>query len=255
MNSSNMEISQTTIKQLAKIIVLDEQYKGKTVSYKSRSELVEFFKELGENDVYGQEFPGRFNYAKEKIEKLNGTPKLAELFKLFLRKNQFDEKYPIEKVVETINQSLQYDEYKIVEVDGFYQVQALKTNQLITNQGVGAEYEWKYLKFRSKTEIKIAEALDRAGVLFLPNCRARLTTPEGRQNKEADFLICDDGKWGILEVDGPHHTPERRVEEQERERMFRHYGIMIIERFDSNRCYEKPDAVVEEFLELLKKSK
>ncbi|WP_339461414.1 DUF559 domain-containing protein, partial [Nodularia spumigena] len=110
---------------------------------------------------------------------------------------------------------------------------------------------WQRLTFRSKTEIKIAEALDRAGTLFLPNCLARLNTPNGRANKEADFLICYNGKWGILEVDGPYHTPERRVEEQERERIFRRHGIKVVERFDSSRCYENPDEVVQEFFKML----
>ncbi len=113
---------------------------------------------------------------------------------------------------------------------------------------------WKGLRFRSKTEIIIAEALDRAGVLFLPNCLARLnhpSEPEGRGNKEADFLICHQGKWGVIEVDGPHHTPDRRVEEQERERLFRHHGIRVVERFDAARCYEQPDEVVKQFLQII----
>jgi hypothetical protein len=55
-------------------------------------------------------------------------------------------------------------------------------------------------------------------------------------------------------VDGSHHTPLRRVEEQERERFFRHYRILIIERFDAERCYNQPDGVVQEFLQLLKKA-
>ena len=124
------------------------------------------------------------------------------------------------------------------------------------NQGVKFNFNnkthtWQRLTFRSKTEIKIAEALDRAEVLFLPNCLARLNTPNGRANKEADFLICYNGKWGILEVDGPYHTPERRVEEQERERIFRRHGIKVVERFDSSRCYENPDEVVQEFFKML----
>ena len=79
------------------------------------------------------------------------------------------------------------------------------------NQGIqfysnSTIHTWENLRFRSKTEIKIAEALDRTGVLFVPNSLARLTTPKGRENKEADFLICYNGKWGVLEVDGPFHT-------------------------------------------------
>jgi uncharacterized protein YjbI with pentapeptide repeats len=124
------------------------------------------------------------------------------------------------------------------------------------NQGVQFRsdrkiHTWEKLRFRSKTEIKIAEALDRTGVLFVPNSLARLNTPKGRENKEADFLICYNGKWGVLEVDGPFHTAERRVEEQERERIFKKNGIKVVERFDSERCYNNPDEVVQEFFKMI----
>ncbi|MFN6034890.1 MAG: pentapeptide repeat-containing protein, partial [Dolichospermum sp.] len=72
-------------------------------------------------------------------------------------------------------------------------------NDNINNQGVqfysnSTIHTWENLRFRSKAEIKIAEALDITGVLFVPNCLTRLTTPKGRENKEADFLICYNGK-------------------------------------------------------------
>jgi hypothetical protein len=132
----------------------------------------------------------------------------------------------------------------------------LEKDNNIKNQGVqfysnSTIHTWENLRFRSKTEIKIAEALDRAGVLFFPNSLARLTTPKGRANKEADFLICYKGKWGVLEVDGPYHTAERRVEEQERERIFKINGIKVVERFDAKECYETPDKVVQKFFYLM----
>jgi hypothetical protein len=131
-----------------------------------------------------------------------------------------------------------------------------------SNQGVKFKpdweiFHWKGLRFRSPAEIKIAEALDRAGVLYLPNCMARLNTPEGRKNKEADFLVCCETKrgfkWGIIEVDGRYHTAYRRVEEQQRERVFEHSGVRVY-RFDAKRCHDQPDNVVREFIELLDKA-
>jgi len=124
------------------------------------------------------------------------------------------------------------------------------------NQGIEikdrATISWNNLRFRSETEKRIAQALDKAGVLFLPNCLARLNTPEGRKNKEPDFVICKDGKWGILEIDGPFHTPATAAEEHERDRYFRDYGIKV-ERYKADKCYQQPDKVVTEFLNLLKK--
>jgi hypothetical protein len=114
---------------------------------------------------------------------------------------------------------------------------------------------WKNLYFRSQSEIRIAEALDRAGVLFFPNCRGRLGLPATRENKEADFLICHDGKWGILEVDGePFHPPTRTVQDHARDRAFREHGIRLVEHFDATDCYEKADEVVARFLRLLERT-
>ncbi len=119
-----------------------------------------------------------------------------------------------------------------------------------SNQGIKAPHQWNGFYFRSKTEIKIAEALDRAGVLFYPNNKARLNQAEVRVNKESDFLIFQAGKFGILEVDGrPYH--QTAADDHERDRLFKRYGIRVIERFDSKRCWNEPDKVVQEFLELL----
>jgi hypothetical protein len=63
-------------------------------------------------------------------------------------------------------------------------------------------HSWAYLLFRSPVEITIAQTLDKNRVLFLPNCMARLGIPGARENKEADFLVCYVGKWGILEING-----------------------------------------------------
>lgn len=124
-----------------------------------------------------------------------------------------------------------------------------------TNQGVNARYRWNNLRFRSGEEIKIAQAFDRVEALFYPNCKARLNTSLGRENKETDFLVFYQGKWGILEVDGePWHPSSRVVHDHERDRLFKIYGIRVVEHYDSNRCFQQPDEVVREFLEILKQA-
>lgn len=114
---------------------------------------------------------------------------------------------------------------------------------------------WNNLYFRSQSEIRIAEALDRAGVLFFPNCRGRLSSGTACENREADFLICHDGKWGILEVDGePFHPPSRTVQDHARDRAFRERGVRLVEHFDATECYERADEVVARFLGLLERT-
>jgi very-short-patch-repair endonuclease len=63
-------------------------------------------------------------------------------------------------------------------------------------------------------------------------------------------LVVWKGKLGVLEVDGPWHEG-KAAEDHERDRLFRHHGIRVIERFDYERGYAMPDDVVAEFLRLL----
>jgi len=113
--------------------------------------------------------------------------------------------------------------------------------------------EWQNLSFSSVSEVKIAQALDQAGVLFFPNCRGRLTTPQGRRNRECDFLVCYEGIWGILEVDGePFHPASRAAEDHKRDGFFLDHGVWV-HRFDSNECFKYPDNVVQRFLQRLKR--
>lgn len=146
-------------------------------------------------------------------------------------------------------------EFKIVEDTSAESDTSRNSNQS-HNQGFNFYnsqiYSWKGMRFRSQVEIIIAHALDCQDVMYLPNCIARFNNSQGvRTNKEPDFFVIHHGKTGILEIDGPHHIPERRVLEQERERLFRLHGVRIVERYEAQRCKNKPHDVVREFLQLL----
>jgi len=66
-------------------------------------------------------------------------------------------------------------------------------------------------------------------------------------------LICCDGKWGIIEVDGETiHTNAAR--DHERDRLFREYGIREIEHFTAKECTSNPTFVAKKFLDLLRKN-
>jgi len=112
---------------------------------------------------------------------------------------------------------------------------------------------WQNLNFRSKAEVAIAQALDRRGVLYFPNCAARLGPPEHRHTKEPDFLICYEGKWGILEVNSPKFHPSRGSDD-ERDLQFKLNGIPLIHHFQWEQCNEHPDEVVGKFLNMLSRA-
>ncbi|MEZ4562570.1 MAG: hypothetical protein R2853_07515 [Thermomicrobiales bacterium] len=144
-----------------------------------------------------------------------------------------------------------------LEPDWHAEMVAMARGKDVNNQapGDGADKIWNRLRFRSSTEIKIAEALDKKGVLFFPLCRARLNGPQGRVIREPDFLICHRGKWGILEVDGaPYHPRQRTTQDHERDRLFKQHGIRTVTHYDSTECYFTPEKVVSEFLAILDKA-
>lgn len=154
-----------------------------------------------------------------------------------------------------ISEQLQQENQTLTEQVKFLEEQ-LEKQKLIqdfntaSNQGINAPHKWNNFYFRSQTEIKIAEALDRTGVLFYPNSKARLNQAELRVNKESDFLVFHAGKFGILEVDGRDYH-QIAADDHERDRLFKRHGIRVIERFDATRCWSAPEQVVEEFLEIL----
>jgi hypothetical protein len=114
---------------------------------------------------------------------------------------------------------------------------------------------WQNLRFRSASEQRVAAALDDTGAMYLPLCMARVNTTVGRANREPDFLVCHHAKWGILEVDGePFHPPSRKVQGDERDRLFKAHGPRVVEHFDAQVCFEAPHKVVQEFLKLLESS-
>lgn len=108
-------------------------------------------------------------------------------------------------------------------------------------------YSWKGWQFRSAAEANIAQALDRSGVLFFPKATARLTTTEGRQNQDLYFLICYEGKLGILGV----NAEDRDEAAQRSDRILQSQGIRMIQYYKVNECTEESDRVVLEFLQNL----
>ncbi len=137
-------------------------------------------------------------------------------------------------------------------VTGGAQQVALPTSGLNQAAGELAPRTWSGMRFRSESELRLAQALDRAGVLFFPDALARLGPPRARQNREADFLVCWQGAWGILEVDGaPFHGQDRAVVDVERDQLFLQHGLVVIEHVDAAHCFAAPDRVVAAFLALL----
>lgn len=121
-------------------------------------------------------------------------------------------------------------------------------NQALFTFPDSSNITYEGLNFRSKTEIKIFEALIRRGVLVLPLPVAVMG--EMGRYREPDFIVFYNGKAGILEIHGDKwHPPETAANEHERRRAFTRLGINIYEIFGADRCWKNPDKVVDDFLQ------
>lgn len=138
----------------------------------------------------------------------------------------------------------QADVYKNKKSKNSEEGKNTESEQQTTSESLS--YYWNGWQFRTQAEVNIAEALDRADVLFFPNAKARLTTPDGKQNPSPHFLICCKAKLGILAVD-----VDDRDRESSTDFFLQSQGICIVQHYDTIECTEEPDRVVLEFLELL----
>lgn len=132
------------------------------------------------------------------------------------------------------------------------------------NQGVITErafakkgqdsYIYNEMKFASKTEIRVAQELEGRKILFFPLPLAvRAETGNFyKDHREVDFLICHDGVWGILEV---AHHPDRYEKDKEKDAWFKKSGILCIEHYTAEKCFNFPKQVVDEFLTILARYK
>jgi signal transduction histidine kinase len=94
-------------------------------------------------------------------------------------------------------------------------------------------------------------------VLFFPNAQGRITSPAGRENSPLGFLICHQGKWGLLAVKkgiSAENVAENMIPNDERSRLFQSFksqGIQLIADYDVAECLEDSDRIVQDFLDHL----
>ena len=128
----------------------------------------------------------------------------------------------------------------------------------ISNQGEKIKetepIKWEYLNFRSPPEVSIAQELKKQNIMFLPNCAGLFSDGKEMLKREPDFLICNKGKWGILEVDGSTYHPSA-AKDHAQDRIYKLNNIKVVERFPAMEALEGRAAnIVKNFLEVLDKS-
>lgn len=123
------------------------------------------------------------------------------------------------------------------------------------------------MRLASMEEMLLAKGLEEAKrksggklkLVYFPNCLARILVDAGLDKAVKaypDFLICANGKWAILEVDGrQHNLPDQAEVDNSKRRRFAMAGIPMWS-FSAESVREDAGAgaerVVYQFLELLK---
>jgi len=192
-------------------------------------------------------------------------------------KNDEQIKKVIERAMRTVSQRRIYDNHgnfaddlpfvyrvRLIEVEQGWQnvVKKLITNAQDPNQALISEkaasksgkqiYVYNEMKFASRSEIRIAQELETRKVLFFPlplGVRAD-TGNFYNDHREVDFLICQDSAWGILEVS---YHPDRYEKDSEKDSWFKRSGILCIQHYSAERCYNFSKEVIDEFLIILAK--
>ena len=105
-----MQLSSKTLEYLSNIITGD----SKRSPYRKGPELIDFFYEFGERDLYGQGFPTRRIYALEKLKKFNGTKTILKIIPSafdYIESSEFN----AESAAEQFNLLLTRDGYRIAK--------------------------------------------------------------------------------------------------------------------------------------------
>lgn len=83
--------------------------------YRSGPKLIDFFKDLGFNDTYGQGFPSRWKYTDYCLRKINGKPELDKCIRiLFHPVNFIGKTSELDNHIKNLNEYLAFDKWQVV---------------------------------------------------------------------------------------------------------------------------------------------
>jgi hypothetical protein len=125
--------------------------------YRSGPKLVAFFNKMGFREVYGQGFPSRGTFSKDKVAELNGKPKLKDAIREMLDPRLWIELatngHTVEMCALQINEILRYDGYDVVRDGNFYKVRELA--------GGVIEIENRFAESEELSELLIEEQIQK----------------------------------------------------------------------------------------------
>jgi hypothetical protein len=105
------------------------------------------------------------------------------------------------------------------------------------------------LRYRSKTEMVIADELKRRQIIFFP---LPVAVIGGKAVREPDFVILHEGRFGVLEIHGePWHPASRAAQENAQAYPYRAAGAIHFIA-DAKDAYNAPGVVIDKLLALMR---
>lgn len=148
-----MKVSARTIEAIGQIVTGDANLSP----YRSGPQLVRLFNDYGFNDVYGQGFPSRWQYAEDRLRGLNDTPAFASLLCQVLDPREYmDTDHDVGEAAEFINKRLRYDGFEMIVKGGKAAVRDL--------EGASVECEHPFKGSTEDGHLFIDEQLTKAKV-------------------------------------------------------------------------------------------
>ncbi len=122
--------------------------------YRSGPKIIQFFNELGFNDVYGQGFPSRWMFTDEKLQAINGTPNLDKCIKnLFAPINFIDTPEKLDAHISEFNKYLAFDKWKVIRNHAEITFQKLDKVEFVTPKSQNDEEGFLAQEF---SDLKVA---------------------------------------------------------------------------------------------------
>lgn len=185
-----MNVSQKTLEKLRNLI-------NEETEYRSGSQLVDFFNNLGFKDVYGQGFPSRWFFTDEKLNSINGTADLDKsIGNVFAPINFIGRIEELDDFIKDFNQYLAFDKWQVVRDNE--SITFIKKDRVVIEPTPAMSNEEDFLKYDFK-ECNIDDfGLDNSVTEVLKIRLAEIDKCINANSPLASIFLCGSTLEGIL---------------------------------------------------------
>ena len=181
-----MKLSEYALGELKNFVSGDSGF----TPYLSGPKLIELFNSFGGKDEYYSGFPSRNKYVLDKLNSLNGTRNLKEIFEIIFSKRHFrnNKELDLRKAVDEVNSIIEDEGYKLKEIGGSYRIILKEAADFKTS-----EIFFEEIQSQIKEEISKAKYIIWAAIAwFTDNELYNLLIQKRKEGVNVQLLIIDD---------------------------------------------------------------